>query len=135
MVGPLQHKWFMSPMLAKAQPPYRVHQEAGSNPPTNATPHSGTSEDPMDTNFATQLTLSILFFAPGVALLAGLAFVGLLMLLEKTVLGRGDSALAQGPTLDAELPIANPAPGRIVAGLKAAVAQEMQPQRAVGDRK
>ncbi len=89
----------------------------------------------MDTNFATQLTLSILFFAPGVALLAGLAFVGLLMLIEKTVLARGDLMVAQGPALDAELPIANPMPGRIVAGLKAAVAQEAQPLRAANDRK
>ena len=85
----------------------------------------------MDTNFATQLTLSMLFFAPGILLLAGLAFVGLLMLLEKTVFGHADLALAQGPAVDA----ANPAPGHIVEGLKGATAQQAEPKRAANDRK
>ena len=110
-----------------------MYQEAESNPPTNDL-HSQLPEDPMDTNFATQLTLSILFLAPGVMLLAGLAFVGLLMLLEKTVLGHADLALTQGPALDA-LPTTNPAAGRIVDGLKAAVAQQTEPRRAAGGRK
>ena len=47
----------------------------------------------MDSNFATQLFFSILFFAPGIILFAGLAFVGVLMLLEKTVF-KGQSNLA-----------------------------------------
>ena len=86
----------------------------------------------MDTNFASQFALSILFFAPGVLLLAGLAFVGLLMLLEKTVLGRAELSVAQGPAVD----VANPAPGRIVEGLKGATAQQAEPKRiAANDRK
>lgn len=80
----------------------------------------------MDSNFTTQLTLSMLFFAPGVLLLAGLAFVGLLMLLEKTVFAKN---AATGMTdAKATLPTdANPAPGQIVDGLKTAIAKEGAP--------
>lgn len=76
----------------------------------------------MDSNFTTQLTMSMLFFAPGILLLGGLALVGLLMLLEKTVFSKND--------LTAPMPVetktieANPAPGAIVEGLKTAVAKD-----------
>ncbi len=63
----------------------------------------------MDTNYTSQLFLSILFFAPGALLLAGLAFVGILMAIEKAFqpLNATMADLAR-----------NPAPGRIVATLK-----------------
>ena len=92
----------------------------------------------MDTNFATQLTLSILTFAPGVALLAGLAFVGLLMLIEKHVFVQQDLAIAAGPAVQlASSAVQNPGPGRIVDGLRAAVAakDEASLKVAVGERK
>lgn len=38
----------------------------------------------METSYTTQLMLSMLFFAPGIILFAGLAFVGVLMVVEKT---------------------------------------------------
>ncbi len=63
----------------------------------------------MDTNYTTQLFTSILFFAPGALLLAGLAFVGILMAFEK--------ALQPQDMATTDL-AANPAPGRIVAALK-----------------
>ena len=76
----------------------------------------------MDTNFTSQLALSLLFFAPGIVLFVGLAFVGMLMLLEKTVF-KGQSLVnttnVQKPL---EMPQAvNPAPGKIVDGLKESV--------------
>ena len=84
----------------------------------------------MDSNFTTQLTLSMLFFAPGVLLLAGLAFVGLLMLLEKTVFAKtamtGMTAPQAKVTADA-----NPAPGEIVEGLKTAIAKEGAPEQKI----
>ena len=76
----------------------------------------------MDSNFTTQLTLSMLFFAPGILLLGGLAFVGLLMLLEKTVFAKNDMAAPM--PLDAKTVEVNPAPGTIVEGLKTAVAKD-----------
>jgi len=89
----------------------------------------------MDTNFATQLTLSILTLAPGVALLAGLAFVGLLMLIEKTVL-RSQAVSLVVPAHSVQAPAAqNPGPGRIVAELRAAVQDQEAQQRVVGARK
>ena len=77
----------------------------------------------MDTNYTTQLFLSMLFFAPGVILFVGLAFVGLLMMLEKTVLrGKADNA-ATKPQQPIELAqTANPAPGAIVNALQESVA-------------
>jgi hypothetical protein len=73
----------------------------------------------MDTNYTTQLFTSILIFAPGVLLLAGLALVGILMAFEKTVL-RGEHDVVQPlHTAMTVLPqTTNPAPGRIVAALK-----------------
>lgn len=39
-------------------------------------------------DFTVQLALSMLMFAPGVVLFVGLAFVGILMVLEKTFFKR-----------------------------------------------
>ena len=91
----------------------------------------------MDSHYTSQLILSMLFFAPGIVLLAGLAFVGLLMLLEKTVLRSHVQVEAPHAAAADSLPSqANPAPGPVVAGLKAAVAQQPAGQRpvAVGER-
>ena len=73
----------------------------------------------MDTNYTTQLFTSILFFAPGALLLAGLAFVGILMAFEK-LFDRNERTLIQPlNTQNANLTrTTNPAPGRIVATLK-----------------
>ena len=101
----------------------------------------------MDSNFTTQLTLSMLFFAPGILLFAGLAFVGVLMILEKTVFQGQAKQVLTATKLNLELPAAtktvfakndmaapmpldaktvevNPAPGTIVEGLKTAVAKD-----------
>ena len=59
----------------------------------------------MDTHFLSQLVFSILILAPGVVLLAGLAFLGLLMLLEKALFGRDSNVTlvtAQAAQLSAE---------------------------------
>lgn len=83
----------------------------------------------MDTNFIGQLVLSIAIFAPGLVMLAGLAFIGMLMLLERTVLRSKPEIAVKGRTSVAQphLPAANPAPDRIVAGLKDAVAEQANP--------
>ncbi len=73
----------------------------------------------METNYTTQLALSILFFAPGIILFAGLAFVGVLMILEKTVFQAQATNVLTNGGLHIELPAnANPAPGAIVTALK-----------------
>ncbi len=73
----------------------------------------------MDTNFTTQLALSMLFFAPGILLFAGLAFVGVLMILEKTVFQGQAKQVLTATKLNLELPAAtNPVPGPIVTALK-----------------
>ena len=83
----------------------------------------------MDSNFATQLFFSILFFAPGIILFAGLAFVGVLMLLEKTVF-KGQSNLAvTNVAKPLDIPVAaNPAPGPIVHALKEGVKEPVAKQ-------
>jgi len=78
----------------------------------------------MDSHYTTQLVLSILFFAPGIVLLAGLAFLGLLMLLEKTVLKGRQAAAPANPAAQGDTATANPAPGPITAALKSAVAEQ-----------
>lgn len=91
----------------------------------------------MDSHYTSQFILSMLFFAPGIVLLAGLGFVGLLMLLEKTVLRSREQVEAPPAAVPNALSTqANPAPGPVVAGLKDAVAQQQGGQRpaAVGDR-
>ncbi len=78
----------------------------------------------MDTHFLSQLVFSILILAPGVVLLAGLAFLGLLMLLEKALFGRDSNVTLV--TAQAAVDLAagsNPAPGRIVHALKASMNQ------------
>jgi len=77
----------------------------------------------MDTSFTSHLILSIVLFAPGLVLLASLAFVGLLMLLEKTVLSKNN--IPQG---DLRL-VDNPTPGPIVTGLQDAIQDEKNKKR------
>ncbi len=73
----------------------------------------------MDTNFTSQLLLSILFFAPGLVVFAGLAFVGLLMLLEKTLANHEPALVLLPAQAAADFALSgNPAPGRIVTALK-----------------
>lgn len=69
----------------------------------------------MDTTYMSQLMLSIAIFAPGLILLAGLGFVGLMMLLERTVLrGKVEPVVPQQQDVVA----GNPEPGPVVQGLK-----------------
>ncbi len=87
----------------------------------------------MDTHFTSQLFLSILFFAPGMVLFAGVAFVGGLMLLEKAF-DHTDTELElvvpQGAVDFAAT--GNPGPGRIVNALKTSMNQtDKKPQRKV----
>ncbi len=79
----------------------------------------------MDTNYTAQLVLSMLFFAPGIILFVGLAFVGVLMVIEKTAFRANTTAnLTQQPL---DLPqTANPAPGAIVNALKDATQPQAQ---------
>ena len=68
----------------------------------------------METSYTTQLALSMLLFAPGLVLFVGLAFVGVLVALEKTVF-RGQKEV----NLTVEVQQGeNPAPGAIVNALK-----------------
>ena len=84
----------------------------------------------MDTNFTTQLALSMLFFAPGVLLFAGLAFVGVLMILEKTVFKAQAQQVLTAAKLNLELPAtANPVPGPIVTALKDAQQPQVQHEK------
>ncbi len=72
----------------------------------------------METSYTTQLALSMLFFAPGIVLFVGLAFVGILMALEKTVFkGQANATLNVATPIDLQ-PTANPEPGSIVNALK-----------------
>lgn len=94
----------------------------------------------MDASYLNQLFLSIFFFAPGIILFAGLAFVGLLMVLEKTVFaGKKLPGTSPLPLPLDQLQVANPRPGPIVASLKAAnaPAAEAEPKlrRVNGDRR
>lgn len=75
----------------------------------------------MDSSYMTQLFVSMAIFAPGIILLAGLAFVGLLMLLEKTGIFGAATPKLQQPVVTPDNATANPAPGPVVAGLKGAV--------------
>ena len=84
----------------------------------------------MDTNYTTQLFVSILFFAPGVLIFAGLAFVGILMALEKTFFRTEDQAVKPLDATTVNLTNqANPEPGRIVATLKQGAQQQPAAKR------
>ena len=83
----------------------------------------------MDTHFITQLALSILFLAPGVVLLVGLAFVGALMLVEKAMQHADPLALATPAQATDFVATSNPAPGRIVNALKASMREANTQQR------
>ncbi len=76
----------------------------------------------MDTTYTSQLFLSILFFAPGIILFASLAFVGVLMILEKTVFSAQKDVALANVAKPLDIPVAaNPQPGAIVAALKESV--------------
>jgi len=85
-----------------------------------------------------ELILSTIIFAPGVILLALCAFVGFLMLIEKTGLFQSLTHSKWSPVRIAAVsaPIAagseNPEPGPIVEGLKEAVAAEADEARKTG---
>jgi hypothetical protein len=82
----------------------------------------------MDTHYIAQLLLSVAIFAPGVILLAGLAFVGLLMLLERTLLGaKTDQPAAQTEATVGPNGAGNPSAARIVAALKDAIEADGKP--------
>lgn len=83
----------------------------------------------MDTNYTTQLFLSMLFFAPGVILFVGLAFVGILMVLEKTVFKTETNAVLTPATEVDLVEAANPAPGAIVTALKESTKQPAAKQQ------
>ena len=72
----------------------------------------------MDTTYFGQLLLSLVFFTPGLVLFAGLALVGVLMVLENTAL-RAQPLRSVGP--QGRLPAANPGPGPIVHAFKASI--------------
>ena len=78
----------------------------------------------MDTTYVTHLFLSILFFAPGVALLVCVGFVGLLMLLEKTVFAEKSDLVGKAIAAASAPAVANAAPGPIVHALSDAVGKK-----------
>jgi len=84
----------------------------------------------MDSAYMGKLLLSMLFFAPGVIILVGALFVGLLMMLEKFgVLSRGSKA-----TDVQDASAVNPPKGQIVAELESSLeeATEKEKDRNVG---
>lgn len=88
----------------------------------------------MDTTYISQLFLSMLIFAPGVILFVGLAFVGLLMVLERTVFSGQDAAMPRTPVQPVDVaPAANPGPGRIVDAIKQG-AQQPEAKRAHAEK-
>ncbi len=83
----------------------------------------------MDTAYFGQLLLSLVFFTPGVVLFAGLALVGVLMVLEKTAL-RAQPLRSVGP--QGRLSAVNPGPGPIVHAFKDSIApatSDAEPRR------
>ncbi len=89
----------------------------------------------MDTTFTTQLFLSMLFFAPGVILFVGLAFVGILMVLEKTVFKGQTNATLTATKMPTDLTeTANPAPGPIVTALKDSVKEPAAKQQRAANK-
>ena len=79
----------------------------------------------MDTNYMSELVLSVLIFAPGVVLLSICAFVGGLVLLEKAgVLGAAQEQEQTAEVHAAASP--NPPAGQVIAGLEQAIAQEAE---------
>lgn len=80
----------------------------------------------MDYGYMGELLLSVVIFAPGVALLAMCAFIGVLVMLEKSgVLGLVSGAEERQFNMQelAEL-AANPPEGRVVAGVHATIEEE-----------
>jgi len=86
----------------------------------------------MDFDYMGRLLLSVAIFAPGLIILTLLAFVGLLVLIEKAGLF-GKSAKHAGKALET-VPAsgANPAPGRVVSDLSEAIATEGADSEATG---
>ena len=82
----------------------------------------------MDTHYTSQLLLSILFFAPGLVLLVGVAFVAMAGLLEKFMVPAQPALVPAQVAHDFALS-GNPAPGRIVAALKDGLRQDAQVAR------
>ncbi len=83
----------------------------------------------METSYTTQLALSMLFFAPGIVLFVGLAFVGVLMFLEKTVFAAKADVLVDTKQNIELAAAANPAPGPIVTALKESVKEPAAKQQ------
>ncbi len=81
----------------------------------------------MQANFFSQLFLSIAVFAPGLILLATLAVLGGLMLVERWLQRRSESSntATPMPELSVHAP-QNPLPGRVVADLRSSAAQRQQ---------
>ena len=94
----------------------------------------------MDSTYTNHLFLSLLFFAPGALLLAGLALVGLLMVLEKTVFGARDGAgVLPSVGLSPSAVAVPPSSGHIVDALRTRIAPPAdqgahQPQRKVANQ-
>ena len=84
----------------------------------------------MDTHYTSQLLISILFFAPGLVLLVGVAFVAMAGLLEKFLVP-AQPALVTAHLHGDVAQSGNPAPGRIVASLKETMQEDDQRSRKV----
>jgi len=74
----------------------------------------------VELSYTSQLLLSIAIFAPGLVLLAGLAFVGILMVAERLLAARAPAAPV---AVDTATPVANPAAGPVVEALRASLAK------------
>lgn len=78
----------------------------------------------MESSYTGQLLLSIIFFAPGLVILAGLAFVGLLMAIEKIVSPKSLQATTAST-------LSGTASGHVVASLAESVASEGEASKGV----
>jgi len=79
----------------------------------------------MDSSFMGEMVVSMLIFAPGLILLTVLAVVGVLMILEKTGVFSAIVEKKQAAVAMAGEGASNPAPSKVVSGLKGAIESEV----------
>ncbi len=83
----------------------------------------------MDYAYMIKSSLSMLFFAPGVFLLAVCVFIGLLLMIEKALTG-AEAPVAVAETEETDVTGAtNPSPGRLVSELTKSLEPEEQEKK------
>lgn len=87
----------------------------------------------MDYAYMVKSSLSMLFFAPGVFLLAVCIFIGLLLMIEKALTSAEEPAVASKTEETTVTAAVNPSPGRLVSEL--ATSLEPKDQTEGGEKK